>query len=47
MFLLLLVTPMSVVSGRSRPMRVKFPTETHRHRSSDGAYSLLGRRMCA
>jgi hypothetical protein len=28
-------------------MRVGFPTETHRRRSSDGAHPLLGRRVCA
>jgi hypothetical protein len=47
MFLLLPATPMRVISGRSIPMRVGFPTGTHRCRSSDEARSLLGRRMCA
>jgi hypothetical protein len=47
MFLLLPVTSMGVVSRRSRPMRAGFPTGTRRHRSSDGAHSLLRRRVCA
>jgi hypothetical protein len=47
MFLLLPVTPMGVVSRRSKPMRAGFPTETRRRRSSDGAHSLLRRRVCA
>jgi hypothetical protein len=46
-FLLLSATPMRVGSGRSRPMRVGFPTETHRCRSSEEAHSLLGWRVCA
>jgi hypothetical protein len=28
-------------------MRAGFPTGTHRHRSSDGAHSLLEQRVCA
>jgi hypothetical protein len=44
---LLPVMLMRAVSGRSRPMRAGFTTETHRHRSSDGAHSLLGQRVCA
>jgi hypothetical protein len=28
-------------------MRAGFPIETRRRRSSDGAHSLLGRRVCA
>jgi hypothetical protein len=47
MFLLLLVTPMRVVSGRSRPMRARFPIETCRRKSLDGAHPLLGRMVCA
>jgi hypothetical protein len=46
-FLLLPVTPMRAVSGRSRPRRVGFPTGTRRCRSSEEAHSLLGRRACA
>jgi hypothetical protein len=47
MFLLLSTMPTRAVSGRFRPMRVGFPTGTHRRRSSEGAHSLLGRRVCA
>jgi hypothetical protein len=47
MFLLFPVALTRVVTGRSRPMRDGFPTVTHRRRSSDGAQSLLGRRVCA
>jgi hypothetical protein len=36
-FLLLLAMLMRAVSGRSRPMRAGFPTETSRHRSSEEA----------
>jgi hypothetical protein len=46
-FLILLVMPMRAVSGRSRPMRVKFLTGTHRCRSSEEDHSLLGWRVCA
>jgi hypothetical protein len=46
-FFLLLVTPMRVVSGRSRSMRVGFPTRTHMCRSSNERHSLLGWRVCA
>jgi hypothetical protein len=46
-FLLLLATPTMAVSGRSRPTRPGFPTGTRRCRSSEGANSLLGRRVCA
>jgi hypothetical protein len=45
--LLLLATLTRTVSGRSRPMRVGFPTGTHRCRSSKVTHSLLGRRVCA
>jgi hypothetical protein len=46
-FLLLSATPMRAVSGRSRLMKVGFLTETHRHRSSEEAHTLPGRRVCA
>jgi hypothetical protein len=46
-FLLILSMPMRAVSGRSRPMRARFPTGTRRHRSSEEAHSLLGQRVCA
>jgi hypothetical protein len=41
-FYLLLAMLTRAVSGRSRPMRVRFPTGTHRHRSSIGAHPLIG-----
>jgi hypothetical protein len=41
-FLLLPAMLMRAVSGRSRPMRVGFPTGTRRHWSSDEGHSLLG-----
>jgi hypothetical protein len=44
---LLLTMPTRAVSGRSRSIMAGFPTGTRRHRSSDGAHSLLGRRVCA
>jgi hypothetical protein len=44
---LLSVMPMRVVSGRSRPIRVEFPTGTRRRRSSNGTQPILGRRVCA
>jgi hypothetical protein len=47
MLLLLLMMLMRAVSGRSRPMRARFPTGTRMHRSSEGDHSLLGWRMCA
>jgi hypothetical protein len=47
MLLLLPVMPMRAISGRSRPMRARFPTGTHRHRPSEGAHSLLEQRVCA
>jgi hypothetical protein len=40
------MTPMTVGSGRSRPMRDEFPTGTHRCRLSEEFHSLLGRRVC-
>jgi hypothetical protein len=46
-FLFISVTLMRAVSGRSRPMRVGYPTGTHRCRSTEEAHSLLGRRECA
>jgi hypothetical protein len=46
-FLILPVTPMSAISGRSRPMRPGFPSRTHRCRSFEEAHTLLGRRACA
>jgi hypothetical protein len=46
MFLLLPRMPTGVVSGRSRPIRAEFPSRTRKCRSSDGAHSLLGRRVC-
>jgi hypothetical protein len=46
-FLVLLVMPTRAVSRRSRPMRDEFPTGTHRHRSSEEAHFILGRRVCA
>jgi hypothetical protein len=33
---------MKAISGRSKPIRARFPTETHRCMSSDEAYFLLG-----
>jgi hypothetical protein len=42
MFLVLPMMPMRAISGRSRPMRARFPTGTHRCRLSDGAHSHLG-----
>jgi hypothetical protein len=38
---MLLVMSMRVVSGKSRPMRVGFRTETHRCRLADEGHSLL------
>jgi hypothetical protein len=46
-FHFLQVTPTRAVGGRSRPMRVGFPTGTRRCRSTEEAHSLLGRRECA
>jgi hypothetical protein len=46
-FLVIPVIPMRAVSGRSRPMRDEFPTRTRRHRSSEEAHFILGRRVCA
>jgi hypothetical protein len=46
-FLLLSATPTRADSGRSRMMRVGFPTGTRRCRSSEEAHSLLGWRVCA
>jgi hypothetical protein len=46
MFLLLTMLMMAA-SGRSRLMRAGFPAGTCRRRSSDGAHSLLGWRVCA
>jgi hypothetical protein len=43
---LLSAMPMRAVSGRCRPMRAGFPTGTHMRRSSEGAHSLLGQRVC-
>jgi hypothetical protein len=39
---LLSATPTSAVSGRFRPMKVGFPTRTHRCRLSEEAHALLG-----
>jgi hypothetical protein len=47
MFLLLSMMSMMVVSEKSRSMRAGFLTGTHKCRLSDGAHSLLGRRVCA
>jgi hypothetical protein len=41
MFLFLPGMPMRVVSERSRPMTVGFPTGTHRCRSSEEAHTLF------
>jgi hypothetical protein len=41
-FLLLPATSTRAVSGRSRPMRVGFPTGTHMCKLSEEAHSLLG-----
>jgi hypothetical protein len=38
---------MMTISGRSRPMRVGFPTGTRMRRSSNEGHSLVGRRACA
>jgi hypothetical protein len=46
MFLFLSATPMRAVSGRSRPMRARFPTVTRRCRLTEEAHSLIGRREC-
>jgi hypothetical protein len=45
-FLLFPATLTRGVSGRSRPLRAGFPTGTHRCRSSEEVYSLLGWRAC-
>jgi hypothetical protein len=39
--------PMMTVSGRSKLMRVRFPTGTRMRRSSNEGHSLIGRRACA
>jgi hypothetical protein len=44
---LLPATLTKAVNGRSRPMRARFPTRTHKCRSSEEAHSLLGQRVCA
>jgi hypothetical protein len=46
-FPLLPAMPTRAGSGRSRPMRARFPTGTRRCRSVEEAHSLLGRRVCA
>jgi hypothetical protein len=46
-FLLLSVMLTRAVNGRSRSMRARFPTGTHRCRSFEEAHSLLGRRVYA
>jgi hypothetical protein len=46
-FLFLSTTSMRAVSGRSRPMRARFPTGTRKCRSTEEAHSLLGQRECA
>jgi hypothetical protein len=38
--------PTMAVSGRSRLMRVGFPTGTHRCKSSEEAHSLLAQKVC-
>jgi hypothetical protein len=44
-FLLLLVMSMRAVNGRSRLIRARFPTGTHRHRWSRKAFFSRARRM--
>jgi hypothetical protein len=47
MSLFLPTMSMRAISGRSRLMKAGFPTGTHRRRSSKGAHSLVGQRVCA